>query len=84
MDFSFRTIDPHYTPATGRGASLYSAIRPFAGNMHASYLDPTTTNSRGIQVDRYANQVVINVSDGKSVTYKKMIKPIEFPLRKEL
>ncbi|KYN04230.1 hypothetical protein ALC62_04996 [Cyphomyrmex costatus] len=46
VDSSFRTIDPHYTPATGRGASLYSAIRPFAENTHASYLDPTATNSR--------------------------------------
>ncbi|KYN14750.1 hypothetical protein ALC57_13026 [Trachymyrmex cornetzi] len=51
VDSSFRTIDPHYTPAAGRGASLYSAIRPFAENMHASYLDPTATNSHEIWVD---------------------------------
>ncbi|TGZ51207.1 Uncharacterized protein DBV15_03175 [Temnothorax longispinosus] len=46
VDSSFRTIDPHYTPATGRGASLYSAIRPFAENTHASYLDPTKRKGR--------------------------------------
>ncbi|EGI64526.1 hypothetical protein G5I_07033 [Acromyrmex echinatior] len=51
VDSSFRTIDPHYMPAAGRGASLYSAIRPFAVNTHASYLDPTATNSHEIWID---------------------------------
>jgi len=64
VDSSFRTIDSHYMPATSR-ASLYSAIRPFSENTRVSYLDLTATNSRAIWIDRYANQVAINISDGK-------------------